>query len=76
MSDVILFFRDPADKSDPPTPIPVLPSGRAVAAVKYLLLGPQHVVGLHAADAPCRPECFGKNPNIHADILWSPGFNR
>lgn len=71
MSDVI-FFRDPMDKSDPPQAIPVLPSGRTIAAAKYLLLGPQHVVGLHAADAPCRPECFGRDPLIHSDIRWTP----
>ena len=70
MSDVI-FFRDPADKSDPPTAIPVLPSGLRIAAVKYLLLGSQHVVGLHRSDAPCRPECFGRDPLIHSDIRWT-----
>lgn len=76
MSEVI-FFRDPADKSDPPTAIPVLPNGRRIAAAKYLLLGPGHVPGAHPLDAPCLPfPCFGKDPNVHADILWSPGFNR
>jgi hypothetical protein len=71
MSNVILY-RDPADKSDPPPPIPVLPSARIYAGQRWLLLGPFHVVGLHRSDAPCQPLCFGKDPNEHAGLLWSP----